>query len=78
MNMTRDEYVALPEDQRKIIDNLRKAMASTIAKDAGMTEEEALQSVIELLEHGHLKMLMRDGNVGLVPCTPDGRLLAEV
>jgi hypothetical protein len=70
--------VALPEAQRKIIDYLRKTLASAIAKDVGVSEVDALASVIELHEHGYLKIPMTDGKVGLVPCIPDARLLAEV
>jgi hypothetical protein len=53
-------------------------MASAIAKDVGVSEADVVEGVIELLERGRLKILMRDGTAGLVPCVLGGRLLDEV
>jgi tRNA nucleotidyltransferase (CCA-adding enzyme) len=53
-------------------------LASAITKDVGVSEVDALTSVIELHEHAYLKIPMTDGKVDLVPCIPDARLLAEV
>jgi len=54
------------EAQRKIIDYLGKTLASAIAKDVGVSEVDSLTSVIELHEHGYLKIPMTDGKVGAV------------
>jgi hypothetical protein len=53
-------------------------LTSAIAKDVGASEVDALTSVIELHEHGYLKIPMTDGKVDLVPCIPGARPLAEV
>ena len=76
--MKREEYLRLSEDARNIVDAVRQAMASDLAEAVGMSVDEALKSVIQLHEHGHLKIVQKDDSIALVPCMMDGRLIDEV
>jgi hypothetical protein len=73
--LTRAHYEALPDDERKIVDYVRRCFAEALAKRSGFPLDEVLQSVIALHERGHLKMVSRDGRISLQPCFKDGTLV---
>jgi hypothetical protein len=73
--LTRARYDALSDDERKMVDAVRRHLAEALAKANSLPVKLALESIIALHERGHLTMVADGRGVMLVPCL-NGKPLA--